>query len=309
MKTIKKDFVYNVLSRNNKPSGHVKDGETFMVETELNGGTWLNNKDDLWDPSKSKGPNLTTVISVDDAHIGDTLVVEIIDIKPDKLGYTGFAGWRNKLSQLIYPNDWDVVTKTVEIKDDYIDWSEDLKLPIIPMVGTIGTAPSSGKQSNMFAYENGGNMDVQEVTNGTTIYLPINVEGALLHIGDCHAIMGDGEIPHGGAIECKAVVTLKVSIIKGYKAHKWIRLENNEYIMTIANNTRIKDSFAEACKELIDWMVDDYEFTPQEAYLLLGQVLEARCTMLHGDDEPFSPYICKIKKKYLKADKKSIWKN
>ena len=100
MKTIKKDFVYNVLSRNNKPSGHVKDGETFMVETELNGGTWLNNKNDLWDPSKSKGPNLTTVISVDDAHIGDTLAVEIIDIKPDKLGYTGFAGWRNKLSQL-----------------------------------------------------------------------------------------------------------------------------------------------------------------------------------------------------------------
>ena len=47
-------------------------------------------------------------------------------------------------------------------------------------------------------------------------------------------------------------------------------------------------------------MRDGYGFTPQEAYLLLGQVMEARCTMLHGDDGPFSPYICKIAKKYLR---------
>lgn len=309
MKTISREKVYNIISKNNIPTDYVEDGETFTVQTELCGGTWLNNKEDLWDPSKSRGPNLCTVVGIKNAHVGDTLAVEIIKVKPDKLGYTGFAGWRNKLSRLIYPNDWDVVTKTVEIDDDYINWSDDLKLPVIPMIGTIATASKDEEQTTMFAYLNGGNMDVQEITNGTTIYLPINVEDALLHVGDCHAIMGDGEIPHGGAIECRAEVTLKVRIIKGYKAHKWLRCENDDYIMTIANNIKIKDSFCEACKELIDWMVDDYNFTPQEAYLLLGQVLEARCTMLHGDDEPFSPYICKINKKYLKADKKSIWKD
>ena len=120
--------------------------------------------------------------------------------------------------------------------------------------------------------------------------------------------MGDGEIPHGGAIECQALLTLRARLIKGYRARKWIRMENDEYIMTIANNIRIKDSFCEAAHELIDWMVDDYGFTAQEAYLLLGQVLEARCTMLHGDDEPFSPYVCKIRKEYLKPQKDSIWK-
>ena len=46
------------------------------------------------------------------------------------------------------------------------------------------------RQNAYYAYENGGNMDVQEVTNGTTIYLPVNVEGALLHVGDCHAAGG-----------------------------------------------------------------------------------------------------------------------
>ena len=308
MRTAKKDNVYNRFSKDNIPALKVSDNETFMVETQLNGGTWLNSIDDLWDPSKSRGPNLCTVIEIDGAMPGDTLAVEIIDVKPGKLGYTGFAGWRNKLSQLIYPNDWDVVTKTVRITDEYVDWSDELKLPLKPMIGTIATAPENGEQSTQYAYENGGNMDVQEVTNGTTIYLPINVEGALLHVGDCHAIMGDGEIPHGGAIECQALLTLRVRLIKGYKAHKWIRMENDEYIMTIANNIRIKDSFAEGVHELIDWMVDDYGFTPQEAYLLLGQVLEARCTMLHGDDEPFSPYVCKIRKEYLKAQKDPIWK-
>ncbi|MBQ3295089.1 MAG: acetamidase/formamidase family protein [Erysipelotrichaceae bacterium] len=308
MRTAKKDNVYNRFSKDNIPALKVSDNETFMVETQLNGGTWLNSIDDLWDPSKSRGPNLCTVIEIEGAMPGDTLAVEIIDVKPGKLGYTGFAGWRNKLSQLIYPNDWDVVTKTVRITDEYVDWSDELKLPLKPMIGTIATAPENGEQSTQYAYENGGNMDVQEVTNGTTIYLPINVEGALLHVGDCHAIMGDGEIPHGGAIECQALLTLRVRLIKGYKAHKWIRMENDEYIMTIANNIRIKDSFAEGVHELIDWMVDDYGFTPQEAYLLLGQVLEARCTMLHGDDEPFSPYVCKIRKEYLKAQKDPIWK-
>ena len=308
MRTAKRDNVYNAFSKDNIPALKVTDNEVFMAETQLNGGTWLNSIDDLWDPSKSRGPNLCTVIKIEGAKPGDTLAVDIIDVRPGKLGYTGFAGWRNRLSQLIYPNDWDVVTKTVEIKEDFIDWSDELKLPIRPMIGTIATAPSVGKQSAQYAYENGGNMDVQEVTSGTTIYLPINVEGALLHVGDCHAIMGDGEIPHGGAIECQALLTLRTRLIKGYRARKWIRMENGEYIMTIANNIRIKDSFCEAVHELIDWMVDDYGFTAQEAYLLLGQVLEARCTMLHGDDEPFSPYVCKIRKEYLKPQKDSIWK-
>ena len=61
-------------------------------------------------------------------------------------------------------------------------------------------------------------MDVQEICPGTTIYLPVEVQGALLHVGDCHAIMGDGEIPHGGAIECQAEMTLKVELLENYKA-------------------------------------------------------------------------------------------
>lgn len=308
MKRITREITYNTLSKDHTPKDYVESGETFLVETELTGGPWLKSINDLWDPSKSNGPNLATVIGIKGAKAGDTLKIEIIDIIPDALGYTGFAGWRTPLSQQIYPNDWDVVTKTVEIKDGYILWSNDLKLKIKPMIGTIGTAPKGNEETNRYAWKNGGNMDVQEICKGTTLYLPVSVEDALLHVGDCHAIMGDGEIPHGGGIECRAECILKVTVLKGYKAKKWIRLENDEYIMTIANENRMKASFTESCHELIEWMIEDYHFTAQEAYLLLGQVMEARCTMTHGDPDRFSPYICKIKKEYLKADKNAIWK-
>ena len=240
---------------------------------------------------------------------GDTLVVEILDVVPEKLGYTGFAGWRTPLVGQILPEgkDWGTVTHTVEITKEGILWSPALTIPLKPMIGTIGTAPAGEAQTNKYAYRNGGNMDVQEICAGATLYLPVEVEGALLHVGDCHALMGDGEIPHGGAIECAAEVTLKLSLRKGYAAKEWLRAENDEYLMTIANEIRMKDSFCGAVRELIRWMCEDYGFTAQEAYLLLGQVLEARCTMLHGDDCPFSPYVAKIPKKYLKPDKDFDW--
>ena len=276
----------------------------------MNGGDWLKTAADRWAPGKSKGPNLCTVVGVEGAKPGDTLVVEILEIVPERLGYTGFAGWRTPLPGRILPEakEWDVVTHTVTIDEEGVRWSPQLTLPLKPMIGTIATAPAGESQTTQYAYPNGGNMDVQEVCPGTTLYLPVEVEGALLHVGDVHAIMGDGEIPHGGAIECASTVTLRLSLEEGYSAREWIRAETNDYLMTIANEIRIKDSFCGAVRELIRWMCADYGFTPQEAYLLLGQVLEARCTMLHGDDAPFSPYVAKIAKKYLKPDPAFDWR-
>ena len=66
------------------------------------------------------------------------------------------------------------------------------------MIGVLGTAPELEVFSNAWPGPHGGNMDVQEVCPGATVYLPVNVPGALLHIGDVHAIQGDGEINCGG---------------------------------------------------------------------------------------------------------------
>jgi acetamidase/formamidase len=93
----------------------------------------------------------------------------------------------------------------VEIHDGFIHWSETLKLRVRPMIGCVGVAPARERINNSWAGYWGGNFDAQEVTTGATVILGVNVEGALLHIGDMHAIQGDGEICGAGGIEAPRV--------------------------------------------------------------------------------------------------------
>ena len=183
---------YSCHSPANKPQLAVKPGEVFVAETELCSGDWLHSIDDLWAPEKRNALNPTVVVYVEGANPGDLLAVEILEVVPDKLGYTGLSPEHNKLMNKIMEYDWGMNTKTVAIADGHVLWSDKLKLPISPMVGTLGTAPAEGEIGNAYGGMHGGNMDAQELCAGTTVFLPVEVEGALLHIGDCHALQGDG---------------------------------------------------------------------------------------------------------------------
>lgn len=300
MLTIPRDkAVFNCQSKANAPAARVKPGEVFCMETQLCGGGWLKSAEDRWSPAITKGPNYTSVVEVEGAKPGQLLAITILSVEPEELGYTGFAGWRNDLSQQILPNDWDVVTKTVRIRGGFVEWSDSLKLPVIPMVGVVATAPAEGSITNAIATRHGGNMDLQEVCPGTTITLPVEVEGALLAVGDCHAIMGDGEICRAGGIECPAKVTLKVELRDRPEHFDWIWLDNEQYLMTAACESDPKASFAAAANLLIRRMVAEYGFCEKEAYLLLGQVLESRCSVYVS---PMYTVVCKIDRKYLKPD-------
>lgn len=302
MKCIGREVVYNTHDKQHPPAAAVADGERFAVKTELTGGRWLQTPADQWEPGKSRGPNLTVCVAVEGAHPGDTLAVDILSLTPEAIGYTGFAGWRNLLSQEIWPNTWDTVTKTVRIEDGAVRWSDALSLPVTPMLGTLGVAPAGEPVSNLFAGKHGGNMDIQEVCAGTTLYLPVAVEGALLHIGDMHAIMGDGEINHGGGIECRGEAVLRARVLHEPPRDGWLRMENSNYLMAAACLPELQAAFHAAARELIAWMCERDRFCPQEAFLLLGQVLEARATLLLAEPDYPKSYLCKIAKRYLKPD-------
>jgi len=295
------DVTYNTHSSANEPAIVVSPGETFRVRTQLNGGGWLRSEGDQWDPSKSRGPNLAVVIGVEGARPGDTLAVDVISVEPGPLAYTGFAGWRNPLSQRVWPNGWDVVTKTVRVRDGYALWSDALKIPVRPMIGTLGVAPAGAAVSNQIAGRHGGNMDVQEVCPGTTVYLGVEVEGALLHVGDLHAAMGDDEVAHS-ALECAGEVELRVRLVDGCRPHEWIRMEDATHIMAVAVDPDMQEALALAMRELISWMVEGFGFDVREAYLLLGSVMEARSTLVHGYEGYPVTYICKVAKEYLRPD-------
>jgi amidase len=297
IRRVTRDVTYCTHSRFNEPTLIVSPGETFMAETELCTGDWLKSIDDCWEPGIGFGPNPTVVVEIDGAQPGDMLAVHIDDIQPDELGYTGFAPGQNPFPDWIRHVEWGVVTKTVRIRDGLIEWSNDLKLPIKPMIGTLGTAPAVEVFSNAWPGRYGGNMDVQEVCPGATVYLPVNVPGALLHIGDVHAIQGDGEINCGGGIECRSEVTLTVNLEPKPERMSWPRIVNDTHLIAVGCARPAEDAFRIATEQLIYWLADDYNTDERDAFLLLGQVLEARCTQFV---DPLYTYVAKINRKYLR---------
>ena len=164
------------------------------------------------------------------------------------------------------------------------------------MVGVLGTAPAREEISNTKAGPHGGNMDVQEVTTGTTVYLPCAVSGALLHVGDAHAIQGDGELCGAGGIECRAHVTLQVDIIKQALTSESVRMGNEDYIMTVCCGRSVEESFYRAAADMLTWLKSSYGLSREEAFMLMAQVMEARATQYVN---PTRTYICKMPRKYL----------
>ena len=298
MQTAFRSVTYNHHSPHNPPQITVEPGEIFMAETELCTGGWLHSIQDKWTPDKSCARNPTVCVAVSGARAGDLLAVDILDIVPDAIGYTAFNNASNPLAYRIMPRDWGHNAKTVRIEDGMIHWSDALRLPTSPMIGTLGTAPALETLSNTKGGMHGGNMDIQEVCKGSTVYLPVQVDGALLHIGDVHALQGDGEINCAGGIECRSVVTLRAKLVKRPADYRCVRIENDAWIMTAACERSIEESFRLAAEQMLHWMADEYSFTLEDAYLLMGQVMQARCTQFVN---PTYSYLCKMPKKYLKT--------
>lgn len=297
MAVAKRNKTFNVHGRFNEPGLSIMPGEEFIAETELCSGPWLHSINDSWSPEKTNALNPTVCVEIKGAKPGDVLAVKILDIELDEIGYTGFCGSSNPLAGLIYDKAWGLNEKTVNIRKGFVEWNKKIKIPVKPMIGTLGTAPESEVLSNAKGGSHGGNMDVNEVTIGTTVYLPVFVEGALLHIGDVHAIQGDGEINNAGGIECRSKVRMFADILSKSPRMKWVRMENDDYIMSVSCCRSVEESFYAAAREILCWMVDGYGFTDEEAYLLMGQVMEARSTQFVN---PTRTYICKMPKKYLK---------
>ena len=297
MRSFGHETVYTTHSRLNIPSVTVTPGEVFEIHTELNTGTWLKSIDDTYARGKPDSSLPCICIAVEGAEPGDSIAVKLLSLIPDNLGFTGFDGsGRGGLFTLIDPMPWGLTTKTVKIEEGYIHWSDNLKIPIAPMIGVIGTAPAKEELANAKAGPYGGNMDVQEVTTGATIYLPVAVPGALLHVGDVHAIQGDGELCGSGGVECRATVQLQIEVIKQVPPREAVRMENDEYIISVCCGRSVEEMFYKAAADMLQWLKSDFGFSREEAYMLMAQVMEARATQFVN---PTRTYLCKMPKKYL----------
>jgi acetamidase/formamidase len=163
----------------------------------------------------------------------------------------------------------DLAKNTVGFEARFGNFS--VELPIENMLGTIGVAPPGGEvRSSLVPERFGGNMDSPEVKKGSTIYLGVNVEGALFSIGDGHYRQGEGEAC-GTAVEGAMDSIILVDLIKG-GAPAWPRIENDEYLMSVGSSRPMEDSWRIGQVDLIRWFEDLYQLHQMDAYQLLSQI-------------------------------------
>ena len=143
------------------------------------------------------------------------------------------------------------------------------------MLGRVAVAPAGEEAwGGLWPGNFGGNMDASDVTEGTTVYLPVFHDGALFYFGDGHALQGDGEIA-GSGLETTMDVSLQFDLIKGQRI-RWPRLEDATHIMVAGSVRPLVDAFRIAQVELIEWLVDDYGFEKMEAYQVVSQAGTSR---------------------------------
>ena len=139
-------------------------------------------------------------------------------------------------------------------------------------------------------------MDYRGYVAGVTAYFPVFVPGALIHLGDGHAIQGDGEIV-GTGIEISFDVQFTVHLIKGKQIH-WPRGENDDYIFTVGNARPLDQAVQHATTEMLRWLQSDYGLDPTAASTLLGQCVEYDVGNVF---DPAYTMVCKISKRILEA--------
>jgi acetamidase/formamidase len=170
-----------------------------------------------------------------------------------------------------------------------------LTLPMAPMLGCFGVAPPGGQAiSTATSGEYGGNMDYRGFISGVTVYFPVFVPGALLFVGDGHALQGDGEIV-GTGIEISMDVEFRVRLIKNRRIG-WPRGENAQYIFTVGNARPLDQAVQHATTEMIQWLQTDYDLDPLSISLLLGQVVQYD---LGNIFDPAYTMVCKLPKQVL----------
>lgn len=203
---ITKDKVCFSMSSTNKPVVDVDQDKLFCVETEdCYSGNLKSPQDkftkDMWNTvNPATGPVYITGLEP-----GSILRVEIAEINTRDYAVMCVEHGSGALGEFIE----GVETSVLPIRNNCLILSETLSIPIQPMIGVIGTAPAEEPVLNGTPGEHGGNMDCKLITAGSVVYLPVNTRGALLSLGDLHAVMGDGEVCICGA-EVSGEVILEV---------------------------------------------------------------------------------------------------
>ncbi|WP_199573042.1 acetamidase/formamidase family protein [Streptomyces murinus] len=246
---------------------------------------------------------------IEGAEPGDTVAVHFVSIEPARdwaasttvplfgalTSTHATASLQPPLPERVWIWELDRARRTALFRARESDFEREL--PLEPMHGTVGVAPANLEvRSALVPDAHGGNMDTPEMRAGVTCYLGVNVEGALLSLGDGHARQGEGETC-GVAVECAMNTVVIVDLLKGV-ATPWPRLESDTHIISTGSARPLEDAFRISQADLVRWLVSDYGFSELDAYQFATQTVESPLANVCDTN-----YTCvaKLRKEWLPA--------
>ena len=223
---------------------------------------------------RSKIHALNGSVWIKGAAPGDALELEILDMQHKGWGWTAHRAGAGLLSDdfnFSYLHHWRIEGETC-----YSTQLDHIRIPFEPHPGVVGVAPrEQGRFSTFPPRENGGNLDVRDMTIGSTVWLPVLVEGALFATGDCHAAQGQGEVCVTG-IEAPMTVTMRIKLLKDVnlpevqlrRPSPMSKLDSAGYHITTAHGPDLMQNAKTALRYMIDWLVDNQRINRSQAYIL-----------------------------------------
>jgi len=301
-----------------EPLLRVKPGESFEIETYDASTGYFKSPADKSDPSIRPGydrrPPLSNPIGgpvwLEGAERGDTLVVSLEEIVVDEYSWIAIGPGRGPLGDSTrWPDlSGEYTTKIFRhsagpsgtMRDGTLHFNDRISWPITPFIGTLGVAPDREVKTSLDGQgEWGGNLDIRDVAAGNRIYLPVFHSGALFYLGDAHASQGDTEFT-GNAAETKSTVRLSLDLIKG-RTVPWMRIEKPQSVVSVYASRPLETAVEKAIENLMAWLVQDYGFTPRDAYCMMSVCPDLRVNVYQMCKIPNLSFVAgaEIPRKYL----------
>jgi acetamidase/formamidase len=161
---------------------------------------------------------------------------------------------------------------------DRVEFKPGITLPIAPFFGSIGVAPPplAGRISSRPPGWHGGNLDNKDLVAGSILYLPVHVPGALVSVGDGHAMQGDGEVT-GTALETSLHGTFELRVRKGPRL-RWPRAETPAHYIAMGLHEDLDEAARLATRELVDFLVAEKGLSRDDAYMLCSLAADLHVT-------------------------------
>lgn len=273
-------------------------GETIGFETSDDVYAQLHERGSLDQVTAQINP-VTGPVFVEGAQPGDTLVVTIHDIL---LGEHGWSVYLPESGALQHRMGGEAMSRKIALRDGSAQLTEHIRTDLQPMIGCIGVAPAEGRGSTLMpSYAFGGNMDLTDAKPGSKVYLPVEVEGALLSIGDIHAVMARGESSFV-AIEAAGTAVVSVDLLRSpandtdsspvspdsaphasaraphaplrapHTSLRAPRIETSEEWIFVGLGDPAQQSITRGYEDMFDFLVGDHGWSADDAYVVMSAV-------------------------------------